>query len=100
MLTTMGGYVKVGDLRSLASVLIYLNEAGADFEGGSTRFINAEDPTQFVEVTPKVGRVVVFEHRLFHSGSPLIGEGGQKLAVRTDLLFPVDAPPYAQESAI
>jgi hypothetical protein len=92
------GYIKVGSRCSLASVLIYLNSGGGvDFAGGETLFLNTEDPSEYATVEPRVGRVVVFEHTLRHSGSKVLGPSASKLAVRTDLLFQVESPPYAPE---
>ncbi|XP_038067997.1 uncharacterized protein LOC119737607 [Patiria miniata] len=66
------------------TVQIYLNEG---FEGGSTTFLpylsSCSDPP--VECVPKIGRVLIFEHRLFHEGSLL--KEGRKYAIRTDVMF-------------
>ncbi|KAG5175457.1 hypothetical protein JKP88DRAFT_338462 [Tribonema minus] len=93
---------------SLITVLVYLNDGGGvDFSGGETLFINALEPlrSDAVAVVPRAGRVVLFEHALYHSGSPLQhqkdpseegrGEGGggqggmrgRKFVLRTDVLF-------------
>lgn len=82
--------------QSLITVLVYLNNGnGQDFEGGETMYLNyhnscttktnSVDLEGSVKVTPKVGRVVLFEHDLFHSGSPL--QTGTKYIMRTDVLF-------------
>jgi hypothetical protein len=82
--------------QSLITVLVYLNNGnGQDFEGGETMYLNyhnsfttktnSVDLEGSVKVTPKVGRVVLFEHDLFHSGSPL--QRGTKYIMRTDVLF-------------
>jgi 2OG-Fe(II) oxygenase superfamily len=89
---------------SLITVLVYLNDgAGADFKGGETLFLDALDPQggDGIAVVPRTGRVVLFEHALFHSGSPLkqrpsdrssngcadADDNGCKYVMRTDVLF-------------
>lgn len=69
--------------RSLLTILIYLNDGnGDDFHGGETCFLDTAEVAaaestaghqtpSSVPITPKAGRVVVFEHGLFHCGSPL-----------------------------
>ena len=82
--------------QSLITVLVYLNNGdGEDFEGGETIFLDYHNSftkstglnteKNNVKITPKVGRVVVFEHDLFHSGAPL--QKGTKFIMRTDVLF-------------
>ena len=74
---------------SLLTVLLYLNTGGGvDFDGGETIFWNAADlsnPHSAVQVIPEAGKVVVFEHDLYHSGQSL--QWGTKYVLRTDLLF-------------
>lgn len=95
---------------SLITVLIYLNDGdGKDFAGGETVFLDSQDPIgndkSKVAVVPKAGRVVLFEHGLYHAGAPLKnGEGGlegndenngndpipqRKYIIRTDVMFPI-----------
>ncbi|OQR94057.1 hypothetical protein THRCLA_08257 [Thraustotheca clavata] len=92
---------------SLITVLIYLNDGGSvDFNGGETVFLNFENPVkeEGTPVTPKTGRIVLFEHCLYHTGSGLIhmpehdnidtGDGPKKnckYIIRTDILFPINA---------
>ena len=56
-------------------VLLYLNDGdGVDFAGGETCFLDAAHPhgaRNSAAVTPRAGCAVVFEHGLYHSGSPL-----------------------------
>jgi hypothetical protein len=40
-----------------------------------------------VEVTPRVGRVLVFPHRYVHEGAPVVGANAAKFVMRGDLLF-------------
>ncbi|KDO31117.1 hypothetical protein SPRG_04256 [Saprolegnia parasitica CBS 223.65] len=92
---------------SLITVLIYLNDGGGvDFTGGETVFLNFEAPEKAAgtAVTPKTGRIVLFEHCLYHTGSGLqhmpehdtvdVGDGplkNCKYIIRTDILFPINA---------
>lgn len=68
---------------SLLTVLVYLNQG---FVGGETMFLDysnvANNPRSVVPVT---GSIAVFEHGLYHSGSPLMD--GTKYILRTDILF-------------
>ncbi|RHY39727.1 hypothetical protein DYB34_011055 [Aphanomyces astaci] len=81
---------------SLITVLIYLNDGGGvDFSGGETLYINPENMAESVGVVPQRGRVVLFEHCLYHSGSPLqhIDDSAnqRKYVMRTDILFRIQA---------
>jgi hypothetical protein len=87
--------------KSLLTVLLYLNDGGGvDFEGGETLYLNSDASSTLtqqhetksaardtIKVTPATGKVVIFEHDLFHSGAPL--EWGTKYVLRTDILFAV-----------
>lgn len=96
-----------------------------DFRGGETLFLDQEDKAnergKATPVVPLTGRVVVFEHTLWHSGSPLrpmppMASGpaaadamfgtadateavpeGQKICVRTDLFFESAMPAFSAE---
>lgn len=61
------------DLRSFYTLHLYLNDAvasGGEVEGGATTFhppLDASD--RRVDVDPKMGRILIFQHRqLLHSG--------------------------------
>jgi len=74
-----------GSETSKLTIQIYLN-AGAS--GGTTRFLNhlgSDDNGIFLDVEPRVGRVLLFEHLLLHSGEPVTA--GVKYAVRSDIMF-------------
>ena len=72
-----------GASRSLVTVLLYLTE---DFEGGDTVFLDAAEPASCpAAVRPKVGRCVLFEHALFHTGAEV--SRGRKFVLRTDVMF-------------
>lgn len=97
-----GTYAKTDDQRTLMSLVIYLTSN----ETGATRFINdpqagkrmdemdfsdwdragAADEIIFAN-PPRAGSALLFDHRLLHDGEP-IGEGeGEKIIIRTDIIF-------------
>jgi hypothetical protein len=61
---------------------LYLNEG---FEGGATRFVDERDERNGVDVVPKTGSVLLFEHQICHEGAMLLS--GTKYAIRTDVMF-------------
>ena len=69
---------------------LYLNESSPDsedgpLEGGATTF-HSDDLKRSFDVIPKVGRVLIFQHKgLLHSGADV--QKGIKTTLRTDLLF-------------
>ena len=78
--------------RSHITIILYLNE---NCYGGQTRFV-AEEPgvdieydinteTYGVDVIPKTGSVLVFQHDLLHQGVLL--ESGVKYIIRSDVMF-------------
>jgi hypothetical protein len=100
--------------KSLLTVLIYLNNGGGiDFSGGETCYLDSHistsspslttatalhhgnEPnivprsTSVTKVLPETGKVVIFEHDLYHSGAPLIS--GTKYVLRTDVMFLPDS---------
>lgn len=99
----------VKDDKSFLTCQVYLSDAGeqvggtspsssaADAKhehapvtaGGTTRFWGppgTKYADKYVDVTPKAGRVLVFQQRLlWHSGQPVTA--GQKFAMRTDLMY-------------
>jgi predicted 2-oxoglutarate/Fe(II)-dependent dioxygenase YbiX len=89
------GHVKYGHT-SLLTFQLYLNEG---FEGGSTRFFTSYDEVEYFDVIPKTGSVLIFEHRMIHSGEKVTA--GRKYAVRTDVMFsPIkDYDQFADENA-
>ena len=57
----------------------------AECHGGATTFWS-DDLERRLDVDPKAGRVLIFQHRkLLHSGDTVID--GTKYTMRTDLLF-------------
>ncbi|KAK6839909.1 oxidoreductase domain-containing protein [Apiospora arundinis] len=81
--------------RTHYTVHIYLNDSKAEasdedkdkteLEGGATTFLST-DETRRLDVNPKAGRVLIFQHRrLYHSGDNVLA--GTKYTIRTDLLY-------------
>ncbi|KAF9032394.1 hypothetical protein BJ165DRAFT_1517538 [Panaeolus papilionaceus] len=65
------------------TIQIYLGEDGV--EGGATR-IAGGSPGKYVDVFPKKGRVLIFQHKdVFHSGEEVTS--GLKFTLRSDLLY-------------
>ena len=77
-----------GEEYSLFTLHLYLNEKdeGNELWGGATSFFDMRGEMREGKVKPKVGRVLVFQHRgLLHSGEEVIG--GLKLTMRTDVMY-------------
>jgi hypothetical protein len=87
--------------RSYFTLHLYLNDAvGKDgkkqLEGGATTFFNGS-MTNRIDVTPKVGRVLLFQHRLMiHSGDDVVR--GTKLTLRTDIMYAIKDSPAEQQA--
>ena len=81
-----------GSERSYYTLHLYLNESDPDteegkLEGGATVFHYYHElyEDEF-KVEPKVGRVLIFQHKgLLHSGEEVTG--GIKMTLRTDLMY-------------
>jgi len=67
--------------RSCITVQLYLN---GGFEGGSTTFLS-NDERERVEVVPKPGLVLIFQHDILHEGSAVTK--GRKYSMRTDVMY-------------
>ena len=86
-----------GRERSWYTLHLYLNERDSsnDLVGGATTFhgldsFDGRDAESPIHVYPKIGRVLLFQHRgLLHSGQDV--EQGTKYTMRTDLLFTKEA---------
>ena len=69
---------------------LYLNDpVGKDgeeaLEGGATTFWSLSE-TRRMDVAPKAGRILLFQHRnLVHAGDDVIK--GTKLTMRTDIMY-------------
>ncbi|CAH0038008.1 unnamed protein product [Clonostachys solani] len=69
---------------------LYLNDSAeispeSELEGGATSFLSW-DKQRRIDVNPKAGSVLVFQHKgLLHAGNEVLK--GEKFTVRTDLLY-------------
>jgi hypothetical protein len=63
---------------SLLTVLLYLNDG---YTGGHTRLLGDDE----LDVEPRPGRALVFQHKVEHEGTPL--EAGEKVVLRTEVMF-------------
>lgn len=88
-----GPYGTVEDgkvLRTHFTVHLYLNDCKkekpeAELVGGATSFLSS-DETRKLDVDPKAGRMLIFQHRrLYHSGDDVVK--GTKYTVRTDIMY-------------
>jgi hypothetical protein len=77
-----------GDQRSFYTLHLYLNDSvasGGDLKGGATTF-HSRDRTRRLDVDPKMGRVLIFQHaHLVHSGDEV--QEGIKYTMRSDLMY-------------
>ncbi|TFK72277.1 hypothetical protein BDN72DRAFT_876579 [Pluteus cervinus] len=72
--------------KARVTIQIYLNEEG--LEGGATRIWDSRQKN-YIDVNPKLGRVLVFQQRgIWHSGEEVTK--GLKYTIRSDLLFRVE----------
>jgi len=71
--------------KSRVTVQIYLGEDGC--VGGATRFLDPRGKKEkFLDVEPKMGRVLIFQQRgMWHSGEDVVA--GRKFTLRSDLMF-------------
>jgi hypothetical protein len=68
---------------------LYLNDAEGQLKGGATTFHSWSDEQQRIDVVPKCGRVLLFQHRdLLHSGDDV--ESGTKYTMRTDIMYTIE----------
>ncbi|HZF48526.1 MAG TPA: 2OG-Fe(II) oxygenase [Polyangiaceae bacterium] len=66
-----------GGVQSLVTLVFYLND---DFSGGETDF-----PELNQRIVPRRGRALLFQHRILHIASQVVG--GEKFVLRTDILY-------------
>lgn len=92
-----GEYWEPGEkiTKSLFTVHLYLSDSKqtvgdeAELEGGATSFLSVDG--RKMDVDPKAGRVLIFQHRrLYHSGDDVIA--GTKYTMRTDIMYEMVAP--------
>jgi len=72
------------DRRSILTMQVYLDDDPARV-GGQTRFYSGRSGGLLGGVTPRIGRAIVFEHRLWHDGEPV--RQGEKHVLRTDVMY-------------
>lgn len=81
--------------KSFFTLHLYLNESDPNLpenplEGGATTF-HSRDMERSYDVSSKVGRVLIFQHRnLLHSGADVLK--GIKMTLRTDIMYKVVDP--------
>jgi len=68
--------------RTQITVMLYLSD---ECEGGETLILDPRAKFKPVAIAPEVGRALMFEHQVFHSGNRLIS--GVKRALRLDVLY-------------
>jgi len=94
-----GEYVRSAALRSLKTLMLYLNGNG-DFQGGSTNFLDDNheltlDPATgkyvgmetavYARVRPEPGMAIVFDHKILHEGAPVTQ--GKKYIMRSEAMY-------------
>ena len=82
--------------KSFLTLQIYLSSGGGkDFNGGATRFMippareSQADPSakiEVVDVVPATGRVLLFQHNIWHEGER-VTSGGTKIVLRSEIMF-------------
>lgn len=75
--------------KSFWTLMIYLNEG---FQGGATSFEDSYSLESFdpLEITPKRGMALFFDHSVHHKGEPV--QQGRKYVLRTDVMYSSDDP--------
>ena len=76
--------INVGDdgRRNVYAYMVYLND---DFDGGETRFLDIEQPSESINISPQQGMALLFEPNVLHAGLEVTR--GRKYAVRTDVMY-------------
>ena len=78
-----GVYYTQNGLQSEYTFLLYLND---NFEGGSTTFYaNRNDKYPAKIIVPKSGKLVIFNHHIWHAGTPV--NNGNKYILRSDVFI-------------
>jgi hypothetical protein len=71
------GRQNIDDLTTYYTLLLYLND---DCTGGTTKFRQ-----EGIEVSPKTGNALLFQHHLWHQGTEVMS--GVKYVLRTDIAY-------------
>ncbi|KAL2178076.1 uncharacterized protein P884DRAFT_242331 [Thermothelomyces heterothallicus CBS 202.75] len=85
--------------QTIFTIHLYLNDSdaevkGAELVGGATTFYSS-DGKRRIDVHPKAGRVLIFQHRrLLHSGDDVLR--GTKYTMRTDIMYELKIPETRQ----
>ncbi|KAF7973625.1 hypothetical protein HWV62_14810 [Athelia sp. TMB] len=78
-----------GSQRTFYTIQLYLNDSlasGGDLKGGATSFHAPRNEERRINVNPRMGRVLIFQHaKLLHSGDEVTQ--GIKYTMRSDLLY-------------
>ncbi len=68
--------------QSQLTLMVYLNDG---FEGGATKFYDQEGSKETASIEPRAGTALVFVHRQWHEGAPVLD--GRKYVLRTDVMY-------------
>jgi WD40 repeat protein len=88
-----GVHHRAFDRRSMLTFMIYLTD-GEAFSGGDTEFFadgpratpdGADQPEVVARVRPKIGTLILFDHRIWHAGAKVVC--GTKYILRSDVLY-------------
>ena len=80
------------------TLLLYLNE---DYRGGHTRFLHSRyryDKDAGMDIVPRTGSVLLFEHDCFHESATL--EAGRKYVLRTDVMYTRKGPGHEYSNGL
>lgn len=88
--------------KTFFTIHLYLNdsvaEAGAEAElvGGATSFLSSDDKRK-IDVHPKAGRVLIFQHRgLYHAGDDVVK--GTKYTMRAEIVYEMIQPEDTEDN--
>jgi len=74
------------------------NPADELLRGGATTF-HSRDKKRRLDVDPKAGRVLIFQHRrLYHSGDDVVA--GIKYTMRSDLMYEMEIPSDGNDDVV
>ena len=82
-----GVYYPANGEESVLTFLLYLNDS-CDYDGGETVFFDDRfGKNKLAEYSGRAGDVIIFDHKLWHSGQPVISKN--KYILRSDLIYKV-----------
>lgn len=80
-----GVYFHSNTEASQLTFLLYLNDSN-EFDGGETQFFNSKTDGRIIhEVKPTKGKLVIFDHQIWHNGGEV--QNGTKYILRSDFIF-------------